>query len=329
MRKPTAVLLPQAQDVRQACAHASLYDTVHYLRRTIALMNLAGGSQAVQFAHAADYTFPTGDLVNLTAAQPAQTSFTLKTTVLGLTGTVSPLPEVLIEHLAQPDAAPASLAFLQILEHRVMTLLCDGVLQHRIAQRFRTDASDMWSQHFLGWSAGCKAGLPQWRRLRWLPLLCRRPTAARLQAAVRDLFGEGVVASQVKLVQRTGGWLPTTAQQHWRLGSKRSSLGGFSVLGSRMQCPSHRFDVVIGPLQASEYQWCVENKSALLTSLAATVRLFVRSPIVCRVRLRLTASAQRSWHLGHAHTLGRTSFVGHCRRETTLPFSEDCYRYAS
>lgn len=106
--------------------------------------------QRVRLAVDAGLSFPTSD-VALAEQLPAGSSsdYLVRTNFFGLHGTDSPLPGYYLDRLAYEAGHGTGIrpAFLDFVNHRLLTLLHHAWRKYRYFIRFRTDARDRFSRY--------------------------------------------------------------------------------------------------------------------------------------------------------------------------------------
>lgn len=228
--------------------------------------------EAIRFRHDPALCFSTGDVaaVRLVPAPPGPNGaaggaplIEITTTFLGLTGAVSPLPDFLAEEVADEvrharEGEARRCDFLDLIHHRLLSLLHRGLALQDLAAGRRADGSDVWSAHLLALAgvdpAGRRPEAPAWRLLRWAPLLVEPAiTGPALEAALADALGEALAGAGVAVEQLAGGFVPIGPEDRTRLGLGACTLGRTAVLGAEIPDRSERIRVVIGPLGREGY----------------------------------------------------------------------------
>ncbi len=180
----------------------------------------------------------------------------LTTTLAGLYGASSPLPAIYSEDILQrelelaPDEDPARL-FLDVLNHRLLSLVYRAWSKYRWAFRFRVGGEDAISRcvfHLIGLASPesrALLGVPAQRLLRYAGYLTQLPrSASGLGGVLTDWF-DGV---PVEVEQCQERWVPVVADDQNRLGARNSELSANLVLGERVRDRSGKFRLRIGPL---------------------------------------------------------------------------------
>lgn len=268
---------------------------------------LDDAAEPVRLRHDPNLAFPTAEIAAISCLQGARP--VVDCTFLGLTGTVSPLPEHLVEGWSQQEGHHPLHALFGLWQHRLLALLYRSCVKYSPSAEHAADGSDAWSCRLGRWGEGeGGTALPLWRRLRWFGELAQRnKSATSLRRLLHDLLGEQLRRAQVEVRPMTGGWQPLDATQHARLGTHNHRLGDSFVLGDEVMVPASRFDVVLGPLSREDYAWI--SSEAQAQQLKALVHLFVPQGVSARIRYRLQAGVHGGWPLQRA-TLGDDTYLG-------------------
>jgi len=219
----------------------------------------------------------------------------------GLYGAASPLPQwysqavVREEQLAREDHGEGvSLdgmvpcrSFLDIFNHRLLTLYYQAWLHNRYHLAYQPRGEDLLSRTLLSCSGVRSriAAIPSHRLLRYLPLLLlRNRPASALSALLACEFQERLAAeprctirvSQLLPPQR----IPLPSEQHARLG--KVSLSSHVVMGRSTLNSTGQLGLSIGPLSYDKLSLLIpeaDRPASLLQETVALVRLFVRQPL--------------------------------------------------
>lgn len=233
----------------------------------------------------------------------------------GLFGPQGPLPLHLTEYareriLHYGDRTLVS--FVNLFQHRMYLLFHRAwavsqptVARDRPNDRYRDYVGSLFG---LGMrSLQQRDALPDSAKLQyaaWFASLSRN--AEGLEAMVAEYFG---VPTQVE--QFVGEWVDLPESSRWRLGQSEdvSSLGRTTVVGSRVWCCSHKFRLVLGPLNPAQVQRFLPGGSSI-SLLVALVRQYVGDELDWDVRLIPDQDATRQVQLGRGDRLGWTSRIG-------------------
>jgi type VI secretion system protein ImpH len=280
--------------------------------------------ERIRFRHDPSLAFPTGDVSEVRElslppepgdAQGARRrGFEVVTTVLGLTGSVSPLPQYLVEELAQEDPdSPRMRGFLDIFHDRMLALLYRGRARRDFANGWRTDAADPWSPRLLSLlgvdtgSAEALPAVPVWQILRLAPLLAERTmTAGALEAAIEDALEAELGGARVAVEPFAGAWVPVAPEQLTRLGRK-GRLGQDCLVGEHVLDVAGRFRVKIGPLTSAQYGRFADGEP--VRRVEELVNALVSEPLEHEIVLWLAEEAAPALKLG-ASRLGKDAWLG-------------------
>src|SRR5262249_40904200 len=164
----------------------------------------------------ADVTSGVGEsLPALHAVERTGRRYHVTTTFLGLSGSVSPLPDHFSDELAVEDAdTPVRSRFFDIFHHRVLSLLYRGQSKYDYPSEYEPGGTDRWSRRvlaLLGIDAFASDATPfeVGRLLRVAPLLSARGRGPHvLRAAVEDdLLGDLGPRAGVAIRELLGSWI--------------------------------------------------------------------------------------------------------------------------
>jgi type VI secretion system protein ImpH len=313
---------------------------------------VGASAEQVRFRHDPTLEFAPGDVARVEERRlpPDPGDFTsasrrrweIVTTFLGLTGTVSPIPQYLSEEIVQqPPDERASQDFLDLFHHRAISLLARGLLEHDPAATHLGDLRDAWSTRLLallGVDPSTRPGPETEPRAepaglgdveaRYLLLRCaalmaeRAPTAAGIEAVLRDALREELEGAPLALEQFVGVRVPIAAPDRTRVGSQACTLGSDAVLGQTVLDRTGTVGVVIGPVGRSGYErFTVERGAA--EKLRATLELVGRGELSCAIELLLEPGAAPPMRLAAAggSRLGRDAWLGGQQRPARIPIA--------
>jgi len=289
--------------------------------------------ERVRFRHDPSLTFSTGDVAAVRELslppEPGdpegapRRGFEVVTTFLGLTGSVSPLPQYLVEEVAQEDPDfPRMRGFLDLFHDRMLALLYRGRARRDFANGWRADAADPWSPRLLSLlgidtaSAEALPALPVWQILRLAPLLAERTmTAAGLAAAIEDALEEELGGARVAVEPFVGAWVPVAPDQLTRLGRQAGRLGQDCLVGQRVLDVAGRFRVRIGPLSSVQYRRFAGGEP--VRRVEELVSALVSEPLEHEIVLWLAEDAAPALQLGVSR-LGKDAWLGGQIREAQI-----------
>ena len=214
--------------------------------------------EAVRLRPDAGLAFQAAEVTEIEPPSAEGRPWRLTTTLAGLYGVSSPLPAIYSEDILQrelelaPDEDPARL-FLDVLNHRLLSLIYRAWSKYRWAFSFRAGGEDAISRcvfHLIGLASPesrALLGVPAQRLLRYAGYLTQLPrNASGLGGVLTDWF-DGVPVSVEQCLER---WVPVVPDDQNRLGARNCELSQDLVLGERVRDRSGKFRLRIGPLPA-------------------------------------------------------------------------------
>ena len=291
---------------------------------------LSPSKERVRFRAARHMGFPAADIARISfeeapADAPGRPSahYVIEAACLGLYGPDSPLPAYVNERIVARDRDATALRdFLDLFNHRILTLLC------RIARRYRhIRVFDGAATDEISLLAGALAGEPdpgarppdgeaRSHRLRNGIRLGRFGMSARtLEAVVSDRFG-GIDVRVEEFVRRT---VFIRDEQRNRLGERGTVLGRTALLGDRVASRSSKVRVWLGDFGPGQLRAFLPGGDARRVLDALLGRL-LPAPFACDVILRVGAGAVTPLRLGVAGRLAFDALLGEIRDEVTLDF---------
>ena len=291
---------------------------------------LAPSREYIRFRAARHMGFPPADIARISLEEtPGDGSgertsrYVIEATCLGLYGPDSPLPAYVNERIVARDRDSTALRdFLDLFNHRILTLLCRIGRRYRHIRVFDGDATDEISL-----LCGALIGEPgpetrpsnneaRAHRLRNATRLGLFAVSARtLEAIVSDRFG-GIDVRIEEFVRRT---VFICDEQRNGLGTRGNALGESALLGDRVASRTSRIRLWLGPLSAVRLHAYLPGGEArhILDTL---LRRVLPAPFDYDVALRVAPDAVMPARLGRAGRLALDAWLGETRRETTLRF---------
>jgi type VI secretion system protein ImpH len=217
---------------------------------------------------------------------------------MGLLGATGALPLAYSEQFAQREAASrdgAARAFLDIFQHRAVTLFHEAWRKHRLPLQFEADRRERYlplvlSLAGLGEPAlrrrlhGDEGGVADDALAFYCGLLQRRAVSAdHLQRVLADYFGV-----PVRVTQFVGRWFELDADCQVTLGETAFRLGHDTVLGPRVWQRDLRARVRIGPMNRRQHQRFLPGGPA---ALALRELLTLVSGVQLEYEIRLAVHA--------------------------------------
>lgn len=271
--------------------------------------------ECVRLRPSVSMAFPEADLEGAELVDRDGKGFTrLTTTFLGLCGVTSPVPlfypeEILQDVLDAPEGVePATRAFLDIVHHRLLSLLYRCWKKYRYLYQRDPQGRDPVTGHLfclvgLDPAAG-KEGADTGRYLRLLPLaglITQQPkSAAGLEAFLRGLLP----TIPLSVDQCTPCWMEIPGEQRSRLGTCMARLGVETVAGKRVLGAETHFTLRLGPLEQEEFQDLLPGGRGFRT-VVELGRFFVGPSLEFSLELVLKKERARPLALGRPGAGGR------------------------
>jgi len=215
--------------------------------------------ESVRLRSNLSFAFATSDITEIRdlPASDGIPRFEITAAFLGLYGTDSPLPTYFTERLLHDqDEDSVQREFLDLFQHRILSLFYRAWEKYRYDAQFRDDGSDFLSRRLLSLLCLDPGSLPKDHRvpavrlLGFAGLLTQVPHSAdTLRGVLADYFEE----MPVHIEQCVGRWLPIPEDQRNRLGAMNSRLGQDTSLGDRVFDRSCTFRVGFGPLGLDDF----------------------------------------------------------------------------
>ena len=220
---------------------------------------VAAQDERIRLQHSSALQCDIGEVVAVELrGEPPRPTLTLS--MLGLCGSATPLPLYMAEEADLDDEQGAAIrGLLDVLHHRVLSLLVLGLRAVDLPSSLRADGQDPWSSRvlaLLGQDESSPAQqLPRATLMRLAPALAsgvRSPAmlAVALRIAVADQLG----AAKLRVEPLSGAWMPIDESQWTRLGTATARLDHTSVLGTEVLHPSGAAQIVVGPLSGEHYK---------------------------------------------------------------------------
>ena len=271
--------------------------------------------------------FPTSQIDDL-REEPGK-PLTVDTAIFGLGGPDGPLPYAYQEWLQQraraKDHAPAE--FLDLFQHRLLSLLYKVMRKHRLALGFVTPGSSPVQAQLRALTGLLPKALQERQALADCSVLActalfadGRRSLAGFAAIVREQF-----AVPVELSAYEGEWceIPLASRSLMKIGGRNLQLGRTAVAGTRVWDEHAGIRLTLGPLSVSQAGRFLPDGEAhpALASLAALyfgpdldVKLVLRVRGAAPMKLSRLPPAQLSWNGG----LQRQTSLGVHTIETRL-----------
>ena len=283
--------------------------------------------ERVRFVTNPSLGFPPSEVESVAWSGPeGDERATVTVNFMGLHGQASPLPlcypQELLWELSEPEGKRVR-AFLDLFNHRMVSLLFRARQKYRHAQRFDRDGRDEFTLRVLALAglddeevrAATGAGLPQ--VLRGLGVLAdRHRSASGLEDMLRASFpGVGVrvlscVPRRVPIPEDQRLYLKAPRRTAPRRGDQLTGLGRDTCAGSSRVDSSSAFRVALGPMDYAGFRRFLPGEPDF-AALGCLTRLYVQEPLDFDVELQLRSSERPAQRLAPAEglRLGQTSWL--------------------
>lgn len=261
--------------------------------------------------------FPAADITEMrmppNSAPADPPAWRLTTTLLGLYGTMGPLPTFYTEELLDEARADESLSrdFLDILNNRLYHLLYAAERQNRLARRL-TEHGDQRAAHLLH----CLMSRPEHGEA--MPsiataelLVCRHRSALRLQRSLASLLRRTDVRVEECVERR----VPIATEQRCRPGTANAVLGETAVLGSELRDSTGLFRIHLDAVLPEEMPDFLHGGRSC-RRIEEHVREYVRHSLEFELVLHPAPCPPRRTELGENSRLG--FFLGDTSRRTAV-----------
>jgi type VI secretion system protein ImpH len=241
----------------------SFFEAVHLLESMMPGKERLGASlepsnEPVRFSVPPGLSFPPCEISDLQRGSEDGLPAEMSVTFMGLLGPSGVLPywynELALERLRQKDTALT--AFLNLFNHRLISLFYRAWLKHRFPENYREGGSDRLTTYLLSL---CGLGTPGLLdRVGFMPetlsfytgiIAMPAPTAAGIEATVGYLSGADANVEQ--FVERM---IPISPEDQTRLGAANSSLGVDALCGGYIWECETKFRIALGPMGLKQYK---------------------------------------------------------------------------
>jgi type VI secretion system protein ImpH len=235
---------------------------------------------------------------------------------LGLWGPNGPLPGHLTDYARERSRNASDntlIRFVDIFHHRILTLFHRAWAQAQPTvsmDRPQADAFARYVGSLFGLGTPAMRGRDASSDHAKLYFAGRLGAVSRNADGLRDLIADHT-GVPTRIEEFVGQWLELPEDARWRLGVTRETgtLGKQIVLGARAWSRTNKFRVVLGPLDAAQFESMLPSSEAV-ARLTALVRLYTNDEWEWELRLVLAASTTEPMRLGRRGRLGWTTRVG-------------------
>jgi type VI secretion system protein ImpH len=257
--------------------------------------------------------FPPGDIESVARVGESPLRYEMVVAFLGIYGAHSPLPgfyaEQLLHHSHEDDPIRS---FLDIFNHRLLSLLTRGLLKYRGHLMFEPEGADEFSWRLFALMglgpeiSQADTGLPAARLLRFPGMFCQKPRSASAVSSILRTYFDGLPLRLQQCVQR---WFYLPDGLRCLLGRRACRLGEDATIGERASDRMGKFRVVIGPVDYDAYREFLPGRDRLVTlrSLARLacpdwldfdVEVILRGDMTPRLGVTLSSDSHLGWTTG-------------------------------
>ncbi len=249
---------------------------------------------------------------------------------MGLYGVSSPTPVYLTELLCFSDVDSEPLSdFLDLFNHRLLSLLFRAWLKYRFAFRYGRGGQDRFSWYSRAFVGMEDAEVCTRNRvipptvLRFLGLLCMR---TRPPVGLRLVLQSYFPGSVVRIHEWVPRWVSVPAQQRNSVGTGCCSLGTDLTIGDRVRDRTGKFRIQIGPVGFKDFLDCLPDTESF-AEVTAIGRLWVHRRLDFDVGFTVRAPEVPDLCLDQANPprLGWTTWVtpvGGLREDPSVVFAQ-------
>lgn len=275
---------------------------------------LTPAHEAVRFQSAVGFAFATTDVAAVTQGADGPPDVML-VNFLGLAGALGPLPtpytKLLLDRLRDGD--PVLRDFLDLFNHRLLTLLYQVRKMHRAGFAWQAPGQDSFTRYLfalIGLDSAelrNRMAIDDRALLRYVSLLAPEPRSAiGLERLLRDYF-----KLDVQVEPFGGEWVCLDADQWTALGvtGRNQRLGEGFLLGRRIYDSQGKVTVHLGPLHLKEFLDFLPIGQGF-AALGELVRFYGRDAFSFDLCLTVRADEAPGFRLGGNSTrLGWTSWL--------------------
>ena len=276
---------------------------------------LDAAAERIRFRALDSLAFPPADVAAAdTLARPEGGDLVrLTVTFLGLYGPSSPMAVGFTERLLLDDeGGPAIRDFLDVFNHRLLSLLHRAWTKYRYYLRFRGTGQDDVSKAIFALIGHPRPTGHEKAGVRWEQLLPFAGILAMPNASphVIERVLSHYFAVQVRIEEAVERFIAIPEGQRHRLGLAGNELGRSWTLGRRVRDLSGKFRIWIGPVTRARFDAFAPG-GADHGPLFDLVRKLLRDSLLFDVRILLEPDALEAWRLGSpALPLGRLLWLG-------------------
>ncbi len=263
------------------------------------------GRETVRFRANPSLSFPAEEIAAIGLPPEPGGPVTVTANMFGLHGPSSPLPPALTERVILAEDSGALRDFLDLFNHRLLSLLFLIWKHYRHGHRYQPGATDAISRAVAA-LFGMETDNRRTARPLLLPYAGLLALSSRSASVMSSIVGDrlGVPCAVDEFVQRE---IRIPADALWSLGTASSALGRDSVAGETMGDIAGRFRVRLGPLDAARCDQLLPDGKDY-QSLVEIINLTLRDPIEWDLAFVLHPGEARPLILGQTR-LGWTGWL--------------------
>ncbi|TFH85866.1 type VI secretion system baseplate subunit TssG [Billgrantia azerbaijanica] len=270
-------------------------------------------AERVRFQASASLGFPGSDIVALEPREPG--GYAMRVSFLGLQGTQSPLPGYYLEALAHAEAHREGAAgdFLNLFNHRMLSLLHRGWRKYRHHVRYQDGAADGFSAAVFALVGLADERLRGTTPINWGKMLAYAGLLAgrsRSPDVVAGIVGHCFDLGEVEVEPWVHRRVEIPPDQRSRTGLGASTLGQDMVAGSRVDDISGKFALCLRGLSLARFRDFLPDGRDH-RALRTLMEFVMREPLAYDLELELLEREVRPMRLGDGGScqLGWTTFV--------------------
>jgi type VI secretion system protein ImpH len=233
----------------------------------------------------------------------------------GLLGPHGPLPLHLTEYVLDRIHNHGDITlvrFLDMFHHRMLMLFYRAWANAQPTVSFDRPHTDQF-RGYVGALIGI--GMPTLLRRDPMPDVAKLYYSGLLACQTKHAEGLTAIITEFldipsKIEQFVGHWLELAVDDRWQLGisHRTGKLGMNVIVGSKAWDCQHKFRIVLGPMNYSDYQRLLPG-SHRLTTLIAVVRNYTGDEFNWDIRLMLHEDQVPVFELGKTGNLGWTTWL--------------------
>ncbi|UYG07271.1 type VI secretion system baseplate subunit TssG [Halomonas sp. M4R1S46] len=270
-------------------------------------------TERVRFQASASLGFPGSDVVDLAPRETGR--YALRVSFLGLQGAQSPLPGYYLEAMAHADAHREGAAgdFLDLFNHRLLSLLHRGWRKYRHHVRYQEGAEDGFSAAIFALVGLADERLRGETPINWSKMLAYAGLLAgrsRSPDVVAGIVGHCFDLDGVEVEPWVLRRVEIPVDQLSRTGLACATLGQDMVAGSRVDDISGKFALCLRGLDLARFRDFLPDGRDH-QALRTLIDFVLREPLAYDLELELLESEVRPMRLGEGGScqLGWTTFV--------------------